>query len=228
MDGKSNDPMYEMFVTQGTSSLFSNLTHWLPVMIEPVPHNYAKMMDTYVEMAYTKGLGCAVPIYAAVSYDPDKTECPFCRFNTNEDSPEKCKSHPDWMRFQIGTLDCEYSKQFFQENFELCILQDPLPRSSVAILLDKHYIPSDNIAMVQIDIEGYEAVFLPNFLRDIRDSSMLPPIIHFEQKVMRELDVKRHKFDGGNKTRIDIVEALMAEMGYIIFDDGEDWLALRA
>ena len=107
MDGYHNDPMYFMFMeTRGKhyvqarkeykaterDSYFPDLRNWLPVMIEPVPKNFEDMKQTYLGIANDGGLGCAVPIHAAVSYDSTKTTCPFCRFNTAEDSPPSCKS----------------------------------------------------------------------------------------------------------------------------------------
>jgi hypothetical protein len=86
MDGKSNDPMYGMFVKENV-----DLRNWLPVLIEPVPKNYQDLTQTYLEIAKDKGLGCAVPIHAAVSYDSTKSICPFCRVNTADDSPQTCK-----------------------------------------------------------------------------------------------------------------------------------------
>ena len=97
MDGRSNDPMHGMYVnTRGKNyvqarSSFPDLRNWLPVMIEPVPKNYEDMTQTYLDIAKEKGLGCAVPIHAAVSYDPNKTSCAFCRVNTADDAPQVCK-----------------------------------------------------------------------------------------------------------------------------------------
>jgi hypothetical protein len=120
MDGRSNDPMHEMFVeTKGEHYVqarwrhispnrknwrgsfeakwgdhgpsFPDLRNWLPIMIEPVPQNYQDMTQAYLKIANTSGLGCAVPIHAAVSYDSSKTSCPFCRVNTAQDAPQQCK-----------------------------------------------------------------------------------------------------------------------------------------
>ncbi|KAL7461558.1 hypothetical protein ACHAXS_001978 [Conticribra weissflogii] len=226
MDGRSNDPMYEMFVKQRTD-LFSNLHHWLPVIIEPLPNNYEALLDTYTGIAKMQALGCAVPINAAVSYDIHKTECPFCRVNSAEDSPQKCKDLPDWKRLQIGTLDCENSKRLFGDVFDLCIIQDPLPCSSVSNLLAERNLPYKNIVLLQVDIEGYESVLLPNFLRDVGEMSALPPVIHFEQKVLLELDRKKHSIDGGDPTRLGTVTEALTAKGYVLYDDGEDILALR-
>jgi hypothetical protein len=49
------------------------------------------MKQTYLGIANDTGLGCAVPIHAAVSYDSTKTSCPFCRVNTADDAPPRCK-----------------------------------------------------------------------------------------------------------------------------------------
>eukprot|EP00584_Thalassiosira_punctigera_P017870 CAMPEP_0172560970 /NCGR_PEP_ID=MMETSP1067-20121228/90991_1 /TAXON_ID=265564 ORGANISM="Thalassiosira punctigera, Strain Tpunct2005C2" /NCGR_SAMPLE_ID=MMETSP1067 /ASSEMBLY_ACC=CAM_ASM_000444 /LENGTH=295 /DNA_ID=CAMNT_0013350901 /DNA_START=99 /DNA_END=986 /DNA_ORIENTATION=+ len=228
MDGKSNDPMYEMFVEEGKQFMysresFSSLVNWLPVMIEPVPVNYAGMVDTYVDIAKSKGLGCAVPIHAAVSYDGTKTECPFCRVNTADDAPQRCREIPDWMRLQIGTLDCEHSYRFFNKDFDLCVLQDPLPCSSIDNLLRKKNVSPEHVAMLQVDIEGYEYVLIDGFLKEVPDES-LPPIIHFEHKVMRDQDKQNHL---NISSRLEVVSSMLTERGYTFHDEGEDYLAIR-
>lgn len=228
MDGKSNDPLYEMFIDQrakfllGMEEAFS-IGHWLPVLIEPVPQNYENMMKTYAKVARDQGLGCAVPIHAAVSYDGSKTECAFCRVNTAEDAPQRCREKPDWMRLQLGTLDCAHSRMFFNEDFDLCVLQDPLPCSSVGGLLRRKNVKLENIAMLQIDIEGYEYVLIEGFMKEVTDAS-LPPIIHFEHKVMRKLDMKAHS---NITSRLDGVMDLLTGRGYVLYDEGEDYLAVR-
>ena len=228
MDGKSNDPMYEMFVDQQAKFLFGmeeavSLVNWLPVLIEPVPLNYENMIKTYEEVARDKGLGCAVPIHAAVSYDGSARECAFCRVNTADDAPQYCKELPDWMRLQLGTLDCAYSRKFFNTDFDLCVLQDPLPCSSVGNLLRSKGLELENIAMLQIDIEGYEYILLQGFMKEVSDGS-LPPIIHFEHKVMKELDAKEYM---NITSRMDGVIDLLTGRGYVLYDEGEDYLAVR-
>eukprot|EP01083_Nonionella_stella_P169807 576613_1 len=127
MDGESNDPMFQMYAREGPkkhhhvgAQSFNDLRNWLPVMIEPVPANYAGLIETYTEkIAKTKGLGCAVPINAAVSYDSSQKTCPFCHTNTTEGVPKACSVLADWKKFQLGTLDCGYSKYYFKKNFDL-------------------------------------------------------------------------------------------------------------
>lgn len=230
MDGISNDPMYDMFVRMQGSGFVRgletplDLRNWLPVLIEPVPTNYENLITTYTDIASAKGLGCAVPINAAVSYGSSAKTCPFCRMNTAEDAPKECKDHPDWMKLQIGTLDCEHSKRFFANNFDLCILQDPLPCSSVVSLITQKLLTSrPDIAMLQIDVEGYEYILLDGFLSEVQDIS-LPPVVHFEHKVMKDQD-RTNPLDG--KSRLNGTIELLQSRGYILYDEGEDFLAIR-
>ena len=58
----------------------------------------------------------------------------------------------------------------------------------VKLLSDK-FIPAEHIAMLQIDIEGYEYILLDGVFREIPDN-YLPPVIHFEHKVMFDMDKK--------------------------------------
>ena len=97
--------------------------NWLPVLLEPVPDNYHNLVKTYGEIQTKYSLPCALPLNAAISYDDNSSgECAFCRYNVGKDAPEEC-SHSDWMKTQIGTLDCDYSKRFFgAKNFEKCIV----------------------------------------------------------------------------------------------------------
>ena len=232
MDGISNDPMYEMFVLnrEGTTKVagrksFTDLRNWLPVIIEPVPQNYQAMIETYTGISKTNSLGCAVPVNAAVSYDASKTSCPFCRVNTAEDAPALCKELPDWMKLQIGTLDCAHSERFHKKFFDLCVLQDPLPCSSITNLLSEKFIPSQDIAILQIDIEGYEYILFEGLLKEIPEDR-LPPIIHFEQKVMIDQD-KKHPLKEGSNTQMEMATKLMEDKGYLFIDEGEDILAIR-
>ena len=127
MDGRSNDPLFEMFVQTrgknfvqarygeilpGKDSSFPDLKNWLPVVIEPVPKNYEDLVQTYVGIANSSGLGCGVPIHAAVSYDSTKTSCPFCRVNTADDAPDKCKSKCD-EKINIFVPACQLRCTFF-------------------------------------------------------------------------------------------------------------------
>ena len=131
---------------------------------------------------------------------------------------------PDWMRLQLGTLDCEHSKRFFNTDFDLCVLQDPLPCNSLVKLLSDKFIPAEHIAMLQIDIEGYEYILLDGVFKEVPDNS-LPPVIHFEHKVMFDQD-KRHPLV--NRTsRLDHTMELMRSKGYHLYDEGEDYLAIR-
>lgn len=230
MDGKSNDPLYEMFVSTGKANInvksasdsSLELNNWLPVIVEPVYDNYKSLLGTYKTIANENHLGCAVPLNAAVSYDSPDGTCPFCRFNTAEDAPEICKNSPDWIKFQLGSLDCEWRKRHHgEEKFNLCIVQDPLPCSSIEDMLSEKGIPL-SIHMLQIDIEGYEYMLLDKFINNV-PSHLLPPVIHYEHKVMSEHDKLEHS---GISSRLKSLEDLLTGQGYKLYNQGEDILGL--
>ena len=130
---------------------------------------------------------------------------------------------PDWVKLQLGTLDCEHSNTPYKKNSE-CILNDTLPCNSLVKLLSDNFVPTEHIAMLQIDIEGYEYILLDGMLKEMPDES-LPPVIHFEKKVMHHQD-KMHPLR--NRTsRLDHTKELLSSRGYHLFDEAEDYLALR-
>jgi hypothetical protein len=130
---------------------------------------------------------------------------------------------PDWMQLQLGTLDCEYSKKFYGPEFDLCVLKDPLPCSSLVNLLSERFVPAENIVMLQIDIEGYEYILLEGIVKEIPDK-FLPPVIHFETKVMIGQD---STFPINGTSRMARVEQLLGSKGYVLYDEGDDCLAIR-
>ena len=82
-------------------------------------------------------------------------------------------------------------------------------------------MPSDAIAILQVDIEGYEYILFAGLMDELADES-LPLVIHFERKVMLYAD-KRN----GTTTRVAGLIELLRKRGYAVYDDGEDLLALR-
>lgn len=78
--------------------------------------------------------------------------------------------------------------------------------------------------MLQIDIEGYEYVLLDGFLKEL-PVEKLPPIIHFEHKVMKYQDKTYPLNDGTN--RLNTAKTLLINSGYVLHDEGEDYLAVR-
>jgi hypothetical protein len=223
MDGISNDPLWEMFVghPRRPSKFNKPLSHWIPIAIEPVPANFANLQKNYQTLKDDKELPCSLLMQGAISYDHSITQktCPFCRFDVDS-KLEKCTKKPDWKRYQLGTLDCHYSRDYFGPDFNDCIIQDPLPCKPIDEIMMDWQIPMRAIAMLQIDIEGYESILLPKLLQTtvLQD---LPPLIHFEHKVMAHLDSKYK-----NTTRKDDTIKIMQEYGYTLFDQGEDYLAL--
>ena len=233
MDGKSNDPMYDMFVRPGKAGKYEDIpkTNWMPLVFEPVPDNFKALTNTYDEFARDHGLLCYGLGHAAVSYDRNMDNnnskaqegCTFCHFDTSDTSLQLCKDHADWMKTQLGTLDCDYSKRFFQDNFEKCILQTKIGCGSVSQLMSELFqleAANTPISILQLDVEGYEYMILNNLLNELE---VLPPVLHFEHKVMVEKD----RLDNNATNRMGSVMQALQKHGYnVIADQGEDYLAL--
>jgi len=79
-------------------------------------------------------------------------------------------------------------------------------------------------ALGEIDIEGYEYILLDGMIMEMPDES-LPPVIHFEHKVMIEQDRKQPLIN--RTSRMDHVIELLGSLGYHFYDEGEDYLALK-
>ena len=77
-------------------------------------------------------------------------------------------------------------------------------------LLRQKNVPLEQIAILQLDIEKYEYIFLESFLKEI-PNHLLPPLIRFERKVMRDQGA---------------LNTMLRGRGYSIYDSGEDYLAI--
>lgn len=233
MDGKSNDPMYSMFASDGLMRRlfgnfnFTSLKNWLPVLIEPTPDSYQKLVYTYRDIEYQKNLPCSIPMNAAVTYGTDSSKCVFCRFNVSPDAPKICADQPDFVKYQINTLDCEYMRKYHGKQYDTCIIEDPIPCGTVKTLLEERLpylgINASTIAMMQIDVESHEYNILPGLLKEFKDN--LPAIVHFENKVMKDLDIKNPLKNG--EKRLDTVYHALEQAGYTLYEEREDTLALR-
>ncbi|CAJ1942152.1 unnamed protein product [Cylindrotheca closterium] len=196
---------------------FTDLKNWLPILLEPVPANYANLLKTYKAIEEMKGLPCAIPMNAAISFDLTTLNVPFADTILRKTHIKSALN---------GILDCEYSKKFFgTKRYEQCILKDPLPCGPVRKLVQERapYLPKDVfIAMVQIDVDAYEYILLDGLVKELNDNP-LPPIIHFENKVMKELDQKSPLSTGGK--RIQKALETLSNAGYQVYEEGEDTLA---
>lgn len=214
MDGISNDPIYHMFGDRKSSG---KLDHWMPIVFEPVAYNFNNLLNNYrTRYADQRSLTCYFLKQFAVSYD-DTNEmgtCPFCRFDAT-----KCPDRPDWLKYQVGSLDCEYSKKTFPA-FNACWTKDLVPCGPLKQIVQdtmgtKEHVP---ITFLQIDIEGYEYTVIENLLSE---SNEPPVVLHYEEKVMASSDSRF------NTTRVQSVRETLVAHGYKLFPKGEDMLALR-
>ena len=213
MDGKSNDPMYEMF----SATKPEILRHWAPVVFEPVPGNFKALTSHYQNEMTSKGLGCFVLARQAVTSDEikDPNGCTFCSFDTSANAPESCQDAPEWMKLQIGSLKCYNLKNTFKAKAH-CFNEAPIECNSVQNTLSSLGVASSFLAasMLQIDVEGFEKFLLPDLLNALPNSSH-PPLIHFEQKVLASYN------------DLDFVVNFLIDKEYSLFLDGEDMLAFK-
>ena len=100
----------------------------------------------------------------------------------SDHAADSCKAMPPWMKTQIGTLQCDHSRKFFNRHFDLCIVQAKVDCGPVSSGLQKWKIPESAVSILQVDVEGYEAVLLREYLKATPKASH-PPVIHFKHKV---------------------------------------------
>ena len=132
------------------------------------------------------------------------------------------------MKYQLASLDCAYQKWFFNKNFETCILQAKIMCGTVAHLLEKSFQLDASvtpISLLQVDVEGYEHILLPGLLDELK---IKPPILHYEDKVMKAKDRKDNFEEGAPGSRIGNLTLALKKHGYhALVGQGEDMLALR-
>eukprot|EP00978_Attheya_sp_CCMP212_P043316 scaffold280480_cov71-Attheya_sp.AAC.1 len=123
MDRISNDAMYDMFVRNNSKEEAITLKNWIPVIVEPgVPNNFESLTKNYADIQKKTNLTFPLLSNWAVSYKPN-AECMFCQFDVSDSSNQVCKDYPDWAKYQLATLECEFfSKKYYGKHFELCII----------------------------------------------------------------------------------------------------------
>lgn len=216
-----------------------NLSNWFPVVVEPVPTNFNQLKQNYADTkVWGRGgglfAGTALVNYAVTS-DRDQKTCEFCHWDDTS-TAQKCIDAPDWIRLQLGTLDCAHLEQMMgPESSNLCIVHDPIQCGTVLELFSSigfEMKESDGIkvpiGLLQIDVEGYEVFLLQSLMDEILDEDDLPLVIHFEKKVMLDQDVTNKAGRKVNGTKIETTFNLLRKLGYVLFNDGEDVLALRS
>jgi FkbM family methyltransferase len=219
MDGISNDPMHNMFVRDSPL----NLHNWFPIVVEPVTTNFEQLTKNYAHLQATRGLpGMAIRQYAITS-EHDMGTCEFCRWDETVD--EICASQPDWVKSQLGSLDCAHVEGR-SVTAKLCTVREKCPCGTVSELLASLGLATAPIGILQIDVEGYEVFILQQLMDEILDEN-LPLFIHFEHKVMRSQDERNMPGRKVNGTKIETIFKLLHRKGYVMYDQSEDVLALR-
>jgi hypothetical protein len=204
------------------------------VVVEPVPTNFAQLNKNYAHIHASRGLPGMAILQFAITGERDQKTCDFCHWDDTS-TIDECNEAPDWIKFQLGTLDCAHLENMMgPERSKLCIVHDPIPCGTVSELfvrLGFEVIFSEGIkvpiGILQIDVEGYEVFILQSLMDEILDYNFLPLVIHFEKKVMVDQDKRDLPGKKANGTKMESTFNLLRSKGYIMFDDGEDVLAIR-
>ena len=240
MDGISNDPMHKIFIEQEQLRLHN----WFPIILEPVPTNFHKLSLNYADFQDKRGLpGTAIRQYAVTS-ERDSGTCEFCHWNDTS-TEQKCMEAPEWIRLQLGTLDCAHLENMMgEESSKMCVAHEDLPCGTVLELMHSLGLGTEHnavggtvtpgaggdtvapIGIVQIDVEGYEVFILQSMMNEFSEEN-LPLVFHFEKKVMMDQDNRQHAGRKVNGTKIATTYELLSRKGYIMYDDGEDVTAIR-
>ena len=240
MDGISNDPMHAIFIDQEQLRLHN----WFPIILEPVPTNFHKLSLNYADFQDKRGLpGTAIRQYAITS-ERDSGTCEFCHWNDTS-TEQKCMEAPEWIRLQLGTLDCAHLENMMgEESSKMCVAHEDLPCGTVLELMHSLGLGTEHnavggtvtpgaggdtvapIGIVQIDVEGYEVFILQSMMNEFSEEN-LPLVFHFEKKVMMDQDNRQHAGRKVNGTKIATTYELLSRKGYIMYDDGEDVTAIR-
>lgn len=128
MDGISNNPMHNMFVRDSPL----NLHNWFSIVVEPVTTNFEQLTKNYAHLQATWGLpGMAIRQYAITS-EHDMGTCEFCHWDETVD--EICATQPDWVKSQLGSLDCAHVEGR-SVTAKLCTVREKCPCGTVSELL---------------------------------------------------------------------------------------------
>ena len=150
-------------------------------------------------MADENSLSCALLAQQAISDDQSQSTCTFCYFDNSPDAPEKCKAAQEWARLQLGTLQCDRYEFFFVVAETVA----SYTKSCSVILSIRRFTNGAclclDIAMLQVDIEGFELQMFEAMVQSQQQQPQyaLPPVIHFETKVLmvRDVQEKTDTFD---------------------------------
>jgi hypothetical protein len=210
MDGRNGDPFYKM-----TEIHKGNLKHWLPIVIEPVPTNFEKLVETYQEHQSRRQMPCASLLNQLINYDASnqvsQDSCAFCHFNDQSTDPS-CHDMASWQKTEIGSMECDrlstkdslFAKCFTQSTFECGTIQQAIQKIS-------KFDGDSHVMVLQIDVEGFETQVLEGYFNE---TTHRPPVVNFENKVLR------------GRGQLDKLHTFLKNQGYTIHEKRIDTLAL--
>eukprot|EP00038_Savillea_parva_P019459 m.27607 g.27607 ORF g.27607 m.27607 type:complete len:459 (-) comp4428_c0_seq1:46-1422(-) len=231
-DGKQNDPFHKHMVLGDVKR--DMLKSWIPIMFEPSPYMFDKLTRHWRIMSRVKSSACFMALRRPAMY-PGETTCPFFYFNNSHiDGATKickkctrCEDHARYMREQLGSLDEQSMRRYFGPNFDRCIAEEQLscgPLSTVVNRLNWDSEVQPRIDVLHIDAEGYDGVIINGILS--APIEVPPPIIYFEAKVMRTR-IRSDKEQPYSCAFMDLFDRLRADGRHIVYDGGEDALAIK-
>ncbi len=205
MDGKTGDPMYRMTEFQ------ENLESWEPIVVEPVPDNFQKLVGTYRVHQEEKGLKCPRLLHQIISYDnhDDHNRCHFCHFDPNKTDAEECRDLPEYLKKETGSMDCGKQNNFKAQ----CFVKETYTCGTITEALRSEGLSSEHMVVLQIDVEGFEEQMINGYLDEIPPEHY-PAVINFESRVIKR------------RGQLDTIFKNLRDKGYGIHEKRVDTLAL--
>lgn len=159
-DGTTGDPLYEHIVARG----------WSGVVVEPVPANFARLVETYRTAQRVKCENVAISDREHVR--------PFYHVVVPEDVDA-----PEWCR-QIGSFDRSHLVKHARMWNEVpsYIVETPVHCISLRQLLERNGI--DRIDVLHTDVEGFDF----QILQQLDFEAYRPELIIYEDLHMRDAD----------------------------------------
>ena len=209
MDGLTGDPFYRM-----TQLYKEPLNHWLPVVIEPVHFNFEKLIKTYQGHQTSHDVKCGHLLQQLINYDPKQEsppgKCGFCHFDEFSKA-SKCHDIPSWQKYEIGSMECDRKAV---QNLGECFVRSEFDCSKIIDGgLSNLGLKASQIAVLQIDVEGFEQQVLEGFFSEL-DGKNYPPVINFENKVLM------------TRKQLQPVYDLLKSKGYSLHEKRVDTLCL--
>ena len=188
-DGVMLDPLAEMVRSEG---------RWRGLLVEPVPHLFARLQANYPDAARFT--------LAQVAVADRSGELPF--YYVNERARQELPGMPDWFD-GLGSFDRSHIARWEGGVLEPYIVEASVPCLPLPALLARHGVR--RVDLLLIDTEGYDY----QVLRQVDLVATPPAAVLVEYKHLTGPDHKA-------------LRTLLRRHGYRVYDCHQDYLAVRA